>query len=98
MGYGMAALTGEYRKSHSVVAGAAVLATHDGFHADLIGSLALTERSRVTVGTVEPFCVLGVWEPDPGHVSGLLHHYVVQAAFHGALTRKARTRLYQAPG
>ena len=89
MGYRVAALTGEYRKSHSIVAGAAVLAAHDGIHTDLIGSPALVERLRVTVGAVEPFCVLGVRKPDPGHVSGPFHHYVVEAAFHRSLTRKA---------
>jgi len=81
----MAALAGEYRESHSIVACATMLATHDGFHADLIAALALAEWLRMAVGTVQPFCVLGVWELYPGHVSGLFHHDVVEAAFHRTL-------------
>ena len=80
----MAALAGEYRESHTIVAFAAVLATHDGFHADLIAAPVLAERGWMTVGTIQPFGVLGVRELYPGHVSGFAHHYVVETASHRA--------------
>ena len=87
----MTAFAGEYGKSNTVVARAAVLSAHDAFHADLVASPALPERYGMAVGTVEPFRVLGVRKVHPRHVTGFAHHNVVESPPHDTLAPKART-------
>ena len=89
---GMATFAGEDGESHAVVASAAMLATHDGLHADLVAAFTLDERLRVTIGAIKPCCMLGVRELDPGHFSRFSHDDVVKAAFRGAFARERRTR------